>query len=73
MRLVGRPIVSNASPNYARLCVPYVAACELLFGNVDPSSFLPDKLGNAEIESLAKNIETIEVQHPDPNAFIHSI
>ena len=69
MRLVGRPIISNPPPNYARLCVPYVAACELLFGNVDPSSFLPDKLGNFEIESLAKRVVTIEVPHTNPNAF----
>lgn len=69
MRLVGRPIISNPPPNVARLCVPYVAACELLFGSVDPSSFLPEKLSNPEIENLAKKVETIEVPHSNPNAF----
>ena len=69
MRLVGRPIISNPPPNYARLCVPYVAACELLFGSVDPRSFLPDKLASHAIENLAKKVHTVEVPHPNPNAF----
>ena len=40
-RLVGRPMIHRPPPNYARLCVPFVAATQLLHGNVDPGSFLP--------------------------------
>lgn len=69
MRLVGRPMVPNPAPNYARLCVPFVAASELLHGSVDPSSFAPERLASAAIEALARKVEVIEVPHPNPNAF----
>ena len=69
MRLVGRPIVENPTPNYARLCVPYVAACQLLHGRVDPGSFTPERLGDPAIQILARRVEVLERPHPDPNAF----
>lgn len=69
VRLVGRPMVSNPAPNYARLCVPFVAASELLHGSVDPSSFAPERLASPEIDALARKVEVIEVAHPNPNAF----
>ncbi|NPC56960.1 MmgE/PrpD family protein [Caenimonas soli] len=69
MRLVGRPMISNPPPNYARLCVPFVAASELLHGNVDPSSFVSERLGSAAIEALARKVRVEEVAHPNPNAF----
>ena len=42
---------------------------ELLVGRVDPTTFAPEVLENKEIEALACRIETVEVDHPDPNAF----
>lgn len=69
MRLVGRPMIANPPPNYARLCVPYVAATELLHGSVDPSSFMPERLASADIEALARKVDVIEVPHDNPNAF----
>lgn len=69
VRLVGRPMVPNPAPNYARLCVPFVAASELLHGSVDPSSFVLERLASTAIEALARKVEVIEVPHPNPNAF----
>lgn len=69
VRLVGRPMIHNPPSNYARLCVPFVAATELLHGAVDPSSFTPERLASPAIEALARRIEVIEVPRPDENAF----
>ncbi len=69
MRLVGRPMVHRPTPNYARLCVPYVAAAEVIYGGVDPTSFAPDRLNGEDVEALARRITTAEQPHPNPNAF----
>lgn len=69
MRLVGRPMVHQPAPNYARLCVPYVAAAEILYGGVDPTSFTPERLNGAAVEALGRRVETAEKPHPNPNAF----
>lgn len=69
MRLVGRPMVHQPPPNYARLCIPYVAAAEVMFGKVDPTTFVPERLGDPDTEALARRIETFERPHPNPNAF----
>lgn len=69
MRLVGRPMVHRPAPNYARLCVPYVAAAEVIYGGVDPTSFAPERLHGEAVEALARRITTAEKAHPNPNAF----
>jgi 2-methylcitrate dehydratase PrpD len=69
MRLVGRPMVHHPTPNYARLCVPYVAAAEALHGNVDPTTFRPETLEDPQVEELARRVVTAEKPHPNPNAF----
>lgn len=68
-RLVGRPMVHHPKPNYARLCIPYVAAAEVFFGQVDPTTFTSHHLESAEVEALALRVTTTEVPHPNPNAF----
>lgn len=68
-RLVGRPMISHPAPNYARLCVPFVSATELLHGEVDPASFTPERLADPTIERLARKVQVLEVPHPNPNAF----
>lgn len=68
-RLTGRPMVHQPTPNYARLCIPFVAAAQLLLGAVDPRTFVPDILNNSKIETLARRVVTVEVPHDDPNAF----
>lgn len=69
VRLVGRPMVHSPAPNYARLCIPFVAATELLYGEVDPASFTSIRLEDPAIEALARKIEVLEESHPNPNAF----
>lgn len=69
VRLVGRPMISNPPPNYARLCVPFVAATELLHGNVDPSSFVPQRLASPAIEALARKVQVLVEPNPNANAF----
>ncbi len=68
-RLVGRPMVHRPAPNYARLCIPYVAAAEVLYGAVDPTTFTPDRLHGADVETLGRRVVTAEKPHPNPNAF----
>lgn len=69
MRLVGRPMIEDPTPNYARLCVPYVSAAQLLHGQVDPGSFTAQRLSDPQTEALARRIEVLERAHPNPNAF----
>lgn len=69
MRLVGRPMVHQPPPNYARLCIPFVAAAEVVFGGVDPTTFVPERLGDPVLEALALQVRTEEKPHPNPNAF----
>jgi aconitate decarboxylase len=69
MRLVGRPMVPQPAPNYARLCIPFVAAAEVMFGGVDPTTFEPERLSDPLMEALAMRVRTEEKPHPNPNAF----
>jgi 2-methylcitrate dehydratase PrpD len=68
-RLVGRPMVHQPAPNYARLSIAYVAAAELVFGRVDPTSFTTECLHDARVETLGRRVHTAEKPHPNPNAF----
>ena len=68
-RLVGRPIKPQMTPNYARLCVPYVASVALLRGAVGLDDFLPAALNAADVFALGSRFTTGEFDHPDPNAF----
>jgi len=68
-RLTGRPMMHRPTSNYARLCVPFVAAAELLLGKVDPTTFGTDVLHDDRLETLANRVQTIEVPHENPNAF----
>ncbi|MBU1357767.1 MAG: MmgE/PrpD family protein [Gammaproteobacteria bacterium] len=69
VRLVGRPMITNPPPNYARLCTPFVSASELIYGGVDPRSFVPERLADPAIDALARKIAVVEVPNDDPNAF----
>lgn len=68
-QLTGRPMMPSPTPNYARLCIPFVAAAELLLGNVDPTTFVPEILNDDKVETLANKVITAEVPHDNPNAF----
>jgi 2-methylcitrate dehydratase PrpD len=69
MRLVGRPMIHHPPANYARLCIPFVAAAEVFFGSVDPSTFTSAHLQHEGVEALARRVHTQQFEHPNPNAF----
>jgi 2-methylcitrate dehydratase PrpD len=68
LRLVGRPIRDDMDVNYARLCLPYLAATALLHGQVTLDAFAPDTLGDPERHALAARVFTVPNGCSDPNA-----
>jgi 2-methylcitrate dehydratase PrpD len=68
-RLVGRPAKENMDVAYARLCLPWLAAVALTFGEVRLSDFTPERLGDAGVLSLARRISVEEDGSTDPAAF----
>jgi aconitate decarboxylase len=70
MRLVGRPLRDDLTPNYARLCLPFVAATTLRFGTVGLADFTPDRIADRATLALADRVRLIEDDNPDPNAVV---
>ncbi len=70
MRLVGRPLRRDLTPNYARLCLPFVAATTLRFGSVTLADFTPARLADPETLALAARVTMTEDGNPDPNAVV---
>lgn len=70
MRLVGRKLREDLAPNYARLCLPFVAATTLRFGTVGLADFTPARLSDAETLALAAKVRLIQDDNPDPNAVV---
>jgi 2-methylcitrate dehydratase PrpD len=68
-RLVGRPIKPDMTPNYARLCAPYVGACALVRGSAGLADFLHAAVSDPAVVELGTRIETGQFEWPDPNAF----
>jgi 2-methylcitrate dehydratase PrpD len=68
-RLVGRPAKENMDVAYARLCLPWLAAVALTFGEVRLGDFTPERLGDAGILDLARRISVEEDGSRDPAAF----
>lgn len=68
-RQVGRPDIPKPDPNYAKLCIPFVAATFLRHGQVDVGEFLGDGMLNDPVtHELAARVSVIEDDNPDPNA-----
>lgn len=68
-RQVGRPDIPAPDPNYAKLCIPFVAATFLRHGKVDVSEFLGEGMLNDDTtHKLAGRVKVIEDNNPDPNA-----
>lgn len=67
-RLVGRPDIPEPTPNYARLCIPFVMATELLRGEVGPEAFTGTSLIDPATHALAARIAVEEDANPDLNA-----
>jgi 2-methylcitrate dehydratase PrpD len=70
MHLVGRPLRADLTPNYARLCLPFVAATTLRFGTVGLADFTPTRLTDAETLALAAKVRLLQDANPDPNAVV---
>ena len=68
-RLVNRPAQPNPSPNYARLCMPYVLAKVMQHGQLQPSHYWPAELADAHTFELAHKVQMTIDDNPDPNAF----
>ncbi|RST86110.1 MmgE/PrpD family protein [Aquibium carbonis] len=68
-RLVGRPDIPDPEPNYAKLCIPFVAATYLRRGDVNVDGFLGrDVLGDPITHAIASRVVVIQDDNPDPNA-----
>lgn len=68
-RLVGRPITSDMSVNYARLCFQYSGAVALRNGTVGLADFGDAQLRDPETLTLGARIEVIDDGSTDPAAF----
>ena len=67
-RLTGRPDITDPEPNYAKLCIPFVAATALLEGTVDVRHFKGDWLRNPKVHEIAAKVEPVEDSNPNTNA-----
>ena len=67
--LVGRPIRTPLEVNYARLCLPYVAAVALRYGSVGLEDFTPAALADPITADIAARISVEVVANADPAAF----
>lgn len=69
-RLVARPAKADMSPNYARLCFPYLAAVTLSRGTVGLGDFTRDSLNDPDLLALAERV-SVTVNHvEDPAEFV---
>ena len=53
-RLCARPDVADPTPNYARLCMSYIAAKVLLHGEIDLAHYRGDELTDPATHRLAQ-------------------
>lgn len=68
-KLMGRPDVPEPEANYAKLCLPFVAALALREGTVEIQHFLDRAtLSSPGLHALAARIGMEEDGNPDPNA-----
>lgn len=66
--LCGRPDMDEPSVNYARLCIPYTGAVALIEGGVGVADFAPKRLNDPAVHALARRIDVVRADNPDPNA-----
>jgi 2-methylcitrate dehydratase PrpD len=67
-RLVGRPDIADPTPNYARLCIPYVSAITLMDGNCGPEAFGAARLRDPAVHAIAARVSVTLDDNPDVNA-----
>ncbi len=68
LRLVGRPALPGMDVNYARLCMPYLAASALLHGPVGLDAFSRAALDDPERLALAQRVVALPNDCSDANA-----
>ncbi len=68
-RQVGRPDIPSPSANYAKLCIPFIAATYLRRGTVDVAGFLGrEVLDDPLTHEIAAKVSVTEDDNPDLNA-----
>jgi 2-methylcitrate dehydratase PrpD len=67
-RLVGRPMLAEMTPAYARLCLPLLVALMLTDGRIDPRRFTPQTFADPAIAALAGKLRLTPDGNADPNA-----
>ena len=67
-QLVGRPMRSDMTPAYARLCLPLLAALMLRDGRIDPRRFVAETYACPIICELANKVQVVIDVNPAPNA-----
>ena len=67
-RLIGRPLRESMDVNYARLCLPYLAATCLLRGTVGLDDFGREALDDPQRHALGACVSTVANDCLDPNA-----
>jgi 2-methylcitrate dehydratase PrpD len=67
--LVNRPPIQYPSPNYARLCMPYVLAKVLQHGEIEPTHYDQDALEDPVTFALSQKVTMVSDGNPDPNTF----
>jgi 2-methylcitrate dehydratase PrpD len=66
--LVGRPMLADMTPAYARLCLPFLCALMIRDGRIDPRRFTSDAFADPDVQGLADKVTIIIDGNPDPNA-----
>ncbi|MBO1078084.1 MmgE/PrpD family protein [Roseomonas haemaphysalidis] len=69
-RLCGRPDLPDPSPNYARLCMAYVAAKVMLHGEIDLAHYRGAELTDTATHALAQRVRMQSDGGTDPNALV---
>jgi 2-methylcitrate dehydratase PrpD len=69
-RLCARPDMPDPTPNYARLCMSYIAAKVLLHGEIDLAHYRGSALTDAATHALASRIRMLSDGSADPNALL---
>jgi 2-methylcitrate dehydratase PrpD len=66
--LVDRPMHSDMTPAYARLCLPFLIALMLRDGVIDPRQFTSATFADPQLAALAASVTIADDGNPDPNA-----
>ncbi len=68
-RLVGRSAQANPTASYARLCMPFVLAKVMQYGQLSPAHYFGEHLSDPQTFELAQRVRVQVDDNPDPNTF----